>query len=85
MVKQHFYEEIMTHFVQNGVINGGLKTSEKKAVSVILENLDESAAKMVERLGLGKRTVERALARLQGLGMIERIGSKRDGRWIVIK
>ena len=94
-----FDEEVMTHFVQNGGINGGLnsndgindglngglKPSEKKVLSAILENPDESAAKMAERLGLGKRTVERALARLQGLGMIERIGSKRDGRWIVIK
>lgn len=54
-------------------------------LSAILENLDESAFKIVERSVLGKRTVKRALARLQSLGMIERIGSKRDGRWIVIK
>lgn len=69
----------------NGGINGGLKPSEQKVLSGILENPDESASQMAERLGLGQRTVERALARLQVLGMIERIGSKRNGRWIVIK
>ena len=69
----------------NGGINGGLKPSEKKVLSGILENPDESASQMAERLGLGQRTVERAFARLQVLGMIERIGSKRNGRWIVIK
>lgn len=90
-----FNEEVMTHLIQNGGlnangginggINGGLKPSEKKVLSGILENPDESASQMAERLGLGQRTVERAFARLQVLGMIERIGSKRNGRWIVIK
>ena len=88
-----FDEEVMAHRngglndtpVTNGGLNGGLKPSEKKVLSSILESPDDTASQMAEKLELGKRTVERALARLQELGMIERIGSKRDGRWIVIK
>ena len=50
-----------------------------------MESPDDTASLMAENLELGKRTVEKALTRLQELGMIEWIGSKRDGRWIVIK
>ena len=66
-------------------MNVGLKPSEKKVLSTIIENPDDSALKMAEKTGFSKRTVERALVKLQELGMIERIGSKRDGRWIVIR
>ena len=65
--------------------NGGLKPSEKKVLDLILESPDDKAEEMATKLSLGKRTVERALSRLRELGMIERIGSKRDGRWIIIK
>ena len=72
----------------NGGLNGGiggLKPSEKKILDLILESPEDKAEEMAAKLSLGKRTVERALSRLRELGMIERIGSKRDGRWIVIK
>ena len=67
----------------NGGINGGLKPSEQKVLSGILENPDESASQMAERLGLGQRTVERALARLQVLGMIERLFKNRKGVFFI--
>ena len=66
-------------------MNVGLKPSEKKVLNAIIENPDYSAVKMAEKTGISTRTVERALANLQELGMVERIGSKRDGRWIVIR
>ena len=39
-------------------------------------------AKEVE---VSKRTIERAFVSLQQKGKIERIGSKRDGSWIVVR
>ena len=78
-------DETITNGGLNGGLNGDLKPSEKKVLASILESPDDTASQMAEKLEVGKRTVERALARLQELGMIERIGSKRDGRWIVIK
>lgn len=42
---------------------------------------DELAVKV----GLTKRTIERAFISLQNKKVIEWVVSKRDGRWIVIK
>ncbi|MDO5140411.1 MAG: putative DNA binding domain-containing protein [Eubacteriales bacterium] len=87
--------EVMEYRLQNGGIvqdgglsggnNGGLKPSDKKVLSHILIFPDDTAAQIAEKCGIGKRTVERSLAFLQEKGMIERIGNKRNGRWIVIK
>ena len=70
---------------QNGGLNGGLKPSDKKVLGHILISPDDTAAQIAEKCGIGKRTVERSLASLQENGVIERIGGKRDGCWIVIK
>ena len=65
--------------------DGGIKPSDKKVLSHILTSPDDTAAQIAEKCDIGKRTVERSLAFLQKKGMIERIGNKRNGRWIVIK
>ena len=70
---------------QDGGINGGIKPSDKKVLSHILTSPDDTAAQIAEKYDIGKRTVERSLAFLQEQGMIERIGNKRNGRWIVFK
>ena len=69
----------------NGGNNGGLKPSDRKVLSHILSCPDDTASEIAEKCGIGKRTVERSLSFLQEKGMIERIGNKRNGRWIVIK
>jgi len=40
---------------------------------------------IAKHIGVTKRTIERTFASLQKKGKIERIGSKRDGRWVVIR
>ena len=82
-----FDTDVMEYRIQNGGLpqNGGLKPSNKKVLSHILVSPDDTAAQIAEKCGIGKRTVERSLASLQKKGVIERIGGKRDGRWIVIK
>ena len=69
----------------NTVQNETLKPSEEKVLKAILSNPDDTALRIAEKIGLSQRTVERALTRLQQAGKIERIGNKREGRWIVIK
>lgn len=87
----HFDKEVMEKsnktIVQelNTVQHALLKPSEEKVLKAILTNPDDSALKMSEKIGLSQRTVERALTRLKQIGRIERIGNKKDGRWIVIK
>jgi len=38
-----------------------------------------------KEIGVTVRTIYRAFAKLQEEGYLERIGSKKDGKWIVIK
>jgi len=82
-----FDEEVMSHrnVGINVGINVGLKPSEQKVLSTIIEHPDDSAVTMAEKIGISTRTVERSLAKLQKLCLIERIGGKRNGRWIVIR
>ena len=64
--------------------NVGLNKTEKAILASLIENSDYTADELAEKLGVTKRTIERTFASLQNKGKLERIGSKRDGRWIVI-
>ncbi|MBO4389167.1 MAG: HTH domain-containing protein [Spirochaetales bacterium] len=48
-------------------------------------NKDETASSLAEKLSVSKRTAERALSSLQSRNYIERVGSRRDGFWLVVK
>ena len=58
---------------------------EKKVIEFLIENPSFTSDNLAEKIGVTKRTIERTLKKLQEKKMIERIGSKRDGNWIVIK
>lgn len=66
-------------------LNVGLNSTEKKIISLLLENTDETASNLAANIGVTKRTVERTLKKLQEKGLIARSGSKKTGKWIVIK
>ena len=70
---------------ENVGLNVGLNKTEKKVVSLLIENPAYTSEELAEKIGLTKRTIERAFISLQNKKVIERVGSKRDGRWIVIK
>ncbi|WP_294728921.1 helix-turn-helix domain-containing protein [Fusobacterium nucleatum] len=63
----------------------GLNKTEKKVIEFLIENPSFTSNNLAEKIGVTKRTIERTLKKLQEKKMIERIGSKRDGNWIVIK
>ena len=71
--------EILSH--------GGLPRgmTEKKILKLLLDNPNLTAETLASLIGVSKRTAERNLSDLQQKGKIERIGSKRDGQWIVIR
>ncbi|WP_226956160.1 MarR family transcriptional regulator [Streptobacillus moniliformis] len=50
-----------------------------------IENPNLTSIELSELIGVTKRTIEGTLNVLQKKAVIERIGSKRDGNWIVIK
>ena len=66
-------------------LNVGLNKTEKKVIEILIENTSVTSAELAEKIGVTKRTIERAFKSLQEKKIIERIGSKRDGNWIVIK
>ncbi|MFZ7972058.1 MarR family transcriptional regulator [Fusobacterium watanabei] len=66
-------------------MNVGLNKTEKKVIEFLIENPSFTSNNLAEKIGVTKRTIERTLKKLQEKKMIERIGSKRDGNWIVIK
>jgi hypothetical protein len=54
-------------------------------IQLLIELPSLTSIELAEKIGVTKRTIERALKSLQEKNIIERIGSKRDGNWIVIK
>lgn len=72
------------HFKNVG-LNVGLTKTEKKVIQFLIESSNLTSVELADKVGVTKRTIERALKSLQEKNIIERIGSKRDGSWIVIK
>jgi predicted HTH transcriptional regulator len=66
-------------------LNVALNKTEKKVIEVLIENPSVTSVELAEIIGVTKRTIERTFKSLQEKKMIERIGSKRDGNWIVVR
>ncbi len=62
-----------------------LSKTEKKVIGLLIRKPSIKSAELAETIGVTKRTIERSLKNLQEKKMIERLGSKRDGNWIVIR
>ena len=65
--------------------NVGLNKTEKAVLGLLIEDSDRTADIIATETGVTKRTIERTFVSLQKKGKIERIGSKRDGMWVVIQ
>ena len=70
---------------RNVGLNVGLNKTEKKVIENLIENPSITSANRAEIIGVTKRTIERTFKSLQEKKIIERIGTKRNGSWIVIK
>lgn len=73
-----------------GTLNGALKRTgearkELALLVILLSNPNISLSEEEDRMGISKRTVSRIIASLQGKGIAERQGSKKSGRWKVVK
>ena len=82
----HFDKHVLDEIVIKNVgLNVGLTKTEKKVIQFLIESSNLTSVELADKVGVTKRTIERALKSLQEKNIIERIGSKRDGSWIVIK
>ena len=66
-------------------INVGLTKTEKAILGYLIEAPDLTSDELADKINVTRRTIERATSNLQKKGLIERIGSKRAGKWLVIK
>ena len=66
-------------------LNVGLKKTEKGVIGQLIGYPSLTAVELAKQMGVSKRTIERAFKSLQEKKIIERIGSKRDGNWLVVK
>ena len=80
-----FDEKVLALRQKNVGLNVGLNKTEKAVLRLLIDNADRNADMIAAEIGVTKRTIERAFASLQQKGKIERIGSKRDGKWVVIQ
>ena len=69
----------------NVSLNVGLNKTKKKIIGILLENPNSTSAELSEQIEVTTRTIERAFNSLQEKNIIKRIGSKRDGYWIIVK
>lgn len=71
--------------VLNASLRAPLNKTERKLLELLIDNPGTSILEMTEKIGVTRRTIERALRSLQEKEFIERIGSRRLGSWKVIK
>ena len=74
--------DLLKELSYNGVMNKE-KTLDEKLLDLLMENGNQSAARLAEMVGASQRTVQRALKRLMDNGKIEHVGSNRFGHYIV--
>lgn len=80
-----FEQEVIDQIDNKNVgLNVGLNKTEKKVIELLIENPSLTSIELSEKIGVTKRTIERIFKSLQEKNMIERIGSKRDGNWVVV-
>lgn len=56
---------------------------DEKILRIMRENSSVKVSEISKRIGVGTTTITKRIRRLREQGMIERAGSKKDGRWMV--
>ena len=69
---------------QNGALDGALDDALKKAIiQQLINDSHISQNELAENLSVGRRTIQRKMNELKSAGIIEHIGTKNKGKWIV--
>ena len=69
----------------HGTLNGTLNDKEQMIVKILLEDGGATYDDITRKTGISRRTLTRVFSALQKNGVIERLGSKRNGKWLVVK
>jgi len=65
----------------NNVANADTDKIIEKICEFISENPNITLNELADKIGVTKRTIERNIQKLQNEGIIERIGSRKNGIW----
>ena len=80
------YDKNVLEMSRNNVgINVGINKTEKAVLGLLINNPEMTAEEIAIEVGVTKRTVELTLVNLKKKGLIERIGSNKNGSWAVVK
>lgn len=82
-VMDKMYENKNPHI--NEGVGVELNPTEIKTLKILWDNPNATASDMAQDIHVTKRTIERTLKKLQEKGFLARSGSKKYGKWIVMK
>ncbi|GHS87054.1 hypothetical protein AGMMS49957_06260 [Synergistales bacterium] len=68
---------------ENFGINFGINETQQRIVALMAANPEITATQIVESIGVTKRQVESNISKLKSLGIVERKGARKNGRWVV--
>lgn len=60
-----------------------LNATQRRIVELMKEKPDITIAKLSEMIGIGNSGIKKNIATLKAMGVIERLGSDKTGRWKV--
>jgi len=64
-------------------INFGINETQRKIIKMIATNPEMKIGQISEAIGVTKRQIESNISKLKALGLIDRIGARKSGQWIV--
>ena len=67
----------------NGIINGTISDGEREILEFLRNNKNITVAELSEASNKSVRTINRIMSLLKAKGLIERIGSNKNGYWKV--
>ena len=70
---------------RNEVINDGFTDNEKLVLNAMQMDGTITIARMTDMLGLSRSAIERAIKSLKKKDIVQREGSTKKGKWIILK
>ena len=67
----------------NGGLNGDVKDIRKHVINLLAENSQITTEQIANSLKTTKRRIEYHINQLKNAGLVNRIGSKKTGHWVV--
>ena len=71
------------NFGINFGLNFGLNETQQRIIELMAANPEVTAEQIAEEIGITKRQIETNISKLKVSGIVERMGSRKNGLWVV--